>query len=433
MNLEKLYYTIEKNKPSMLETLKELIAIKSISTITSDSIYPYGKPCAEALELMLGSAKNIGFHVTNYEYHVGTADFDNSLGKPELGILCHLDVVPASPENWSQDPFEMKISNECIYGRGAIDNKGPAVAALYAMKAIKESDIKLKKNVRFLFGCDEENGSSDIVYYLTKDKMPPMVFTPDGSYPIINIEKGMIRFKFSKKSDGTISYMNAGTVPNAVPSTAKAVFADDHCEYYKGIEAHASTPDLGDNAITGLMNIIAKNNDSCTDAKAIAKLFPHGSTNGEGLGINCQDEESGQLTCVLSMMSIENGIVTCTGDIRYPANTTKENIIENITKKLAEYGFETEILIASDVHKTSANSEFVQTLLSVYEEETGEKGSCIAIGGGTYVHDIDGGVAFGAEMPNYQYNMHGCNEHYPIEHMMSTVRMIASAIVRICG
>lgn len=433
MNLEKLYYTIEKNKPSMLETLKELIAIKSISTITSDSIYPYGKPCAEALELMLGSAKNIDFHVTNYEYHVGTADFDNSLGKPELGILCHLDVVPASPENWSQDPFEMKISNECIYGRGAIDNKGPAVAALYAMKAIKESDIKLKKNVRFLFGCDEENGSSDIVYYLTKDKMPPMVFTPDGSYPIINIEKGMIRFKFSKKSDGTISYMNAGTVPNAVPSTAKAVFADDHCEYYKGIEAHASTPDLGDNAITGLMNIIAKNNDSCTDAKAIAKLFPHGSTNGEGIGINCQDEESGQLTCVLSMMSIENGIVTCTGDIRYPANTTKENIIENITKKLAEYGFETEILIASDVHKTSANSEFVQTLLSVYEEEIGEKGSCIAIGGGTYVHDIDGGVAFGAEMPNYQYNMHGCNEHYPIEHMMSTVRMIASAIVRICG
>lgn len=432
MNSEKLNAIIEKNKPRMLETLSSLIAVKSIAENKPDGIYPYGKPCAKALELMLGAAENMGFETKNYEYHVGTADWNSSLGKPQLGILCHLDVVPASPENWSTDPFKMDIRDGCIYGRGAIDNKGPAVAVLYAMNAIKEADIVLKKNVRFLFGCDEENGSSDIEYYLTKDKMPPMVFTPDGSYPVIHIEKGMLRFRFTKKYDGCISSMEAGTVPNAVPAYAEAVLKNGSLEFYTGLAAHASTPELGDNAITGLLTFISERN-KCEDAIALSTLFPHGYTGGEGLGIAANDKESGRLTCVLSMMSVENDIMTCTADVRYPVCTTKEELLEKIGQKLSEYGFEMEILIASDPHKTPADSPFVQTLLSVYEEETGKKGNCIAIGGGTYVHDIEGGVAFGAEMPDYQYNMHGHDEHYPIDHLMAATRMIAAAIIKICG
>ncbi len=435
MNSQKLNDIIEKNKPRMLETLSELIAVKSVAENKSGGIYPYGKPCAEALEIMLKAAENMGFATKNYEYHAGVADWDNSLGKPQLGVLCHLDVVPASPENWSSDPFKMVIRNGCIYGRGSIDNKGPAVAVLYAMNAIKEAGIVLKKNVRFLFGCDEENGSSDIEYYLTKDKMPPMVFTPDGSYPVIHIEKGMLRFRFTKKYNGCISSMNAGTVPNAVPAYAEAVLKDSSMECYAGIAAHASTPDLGDNAITGLLSVLAERQkcEDCEDAVALSKLFPHGYTGGEGLEITAEDNESGKLTCVLSMMSVENGVITCTADVRYPVCTSKQKLLEKIKQKLSECGFETEVLIASEPHKTPADSPFVQTLLSVYEEETGEKGECIAIGGGTYVHDIEGGVAFGAEMPDYQYNMHGHDEHYPIEHLMAATRMIAAAIVKICG
>lgn len=432
MNFEKLNNIIEKNKSSMLDTLSNLISIQSIAKEKPDGIYPYGKPCAKALEFMLDAASRSGFETKNYEYHVGTADWNSMIGKPELGILCHLDVVPASTENWSSDPFKMDIREGNIYGRGAIDNKGPAIAVLYAMKAIKEAGIVLKKNVRFLFGCDEENGSSDIEYYLTKDKMPPMVFTPDGSYPVIHIEKGMIRFKFTKNYNGFISYMNAGTVPNAVPDYAEAILKNNDRKCYNGIAAHASTPDLGDNAVTGLLKILAELKEF-DDEKALSMLFPHGCTNGDGLGIAVNDEESGSLTCTLSMMSVENGIMTCTADVRYPVCSSKKNLLEKINQKLSECGFKTEVLIASDPHKTPADSPFVKTLLSVYENETGKKGKCIAIGGGTYVHDIEGGVAFGAEMPDYQYNMHGHDEHYPIDHLMAATRMTAAAIVRICG
>lgn len=431
MNDKRLNEIIENSIPLMIETLRSLISIESIAEHKAESRYPYGAECAKALDLMLQTAQELGFDVKNYDYHAGTADWDKSLGEPELGILCHLDVVPATSENWSCHPFTMVVRDGCIYGRGAIDNKGPAVAVLYAMNAIKNAGISLKKNVRFFFGCDEESGSSDIDYYLTKDKMPPMVFTPDGSYPVIHIEKGMIRFRFSKKAQTEVVSMNAGTAPNAVPANAKAYLSNGRYELYNGEAAHASTPETGDNAITGLMKMLSEK-EGYSVAKDLSELFPHGCTGGEGLGIACEDEESGRLTCVLSMMSVKQGVITCTADIRYPLCTTKEHITEKIKERLAEYGFDMEILLETDSHKTAADSEFVQTLLSVYEDETGEKGKCIAIGGGTYVHNIQGGVAFGAEMPGFDYRMHGDDEYVPIEHLMSATRMIANAIVRIC-
>lgn len=431
MNDNKLYKMIENSRPLMMETLRSLISVESVAEQNTNSIYPYGDNCAKALNIMMQTAEELGFDVNNYDYHAATADWDNNLGNPVLGIFCHLDVVPATPENWSCHPFTMVIKNGCIYGRGAIDNKGPAVAVMYAMNAIKKTGIKLKKNMRFFFGCNEESGGSDVEYYRSKEKLPPMVFTPDGSYPIIHIEKGMMRFTFSKTIETEVVSMNAGTAANAVPATAKAYLSNGRYEVYNGEAAHASTPETGDNAITGLMKMLAEK-EGYAVAKILSELFPHRCTGGEGLGIACEDEESGRLTCVLSMINIRKGVITGTVDIRYPLCTTKEQLTNKIKERLSEFGFDMNILLATDPHKTPENSEFVQTLLSVYEDETGQKGSCIAIGGGTYVHDIQGGVAFGAEMPGYDYRMHGDDEHIPIEHLMATTRMIADAIVRIC-
>lgn len=432
MVLSKVNEIIEKNKVAMLETLSKLIAVPSVAEHGSEGEYPYGRNCADALDIMLSTAEKMGFAVRNYEYHAGTADWSESMSEPELGILSHLDVVPAISENWTSDPFTMKIHDGNIYGRGAIDNKGPAAAALYALYSIKEAGVVLNKNVRLLFGCDEESGSSDIEYYLTQDKMPSMVFTPDGSYPIINIEKGMIRFSFAKNTSDPVDSMNAGTVPNAVPAEAKAVLSDGSCMEYTGLAAHASTPEAGENAITGLLALLAEK-EGYGDCAALSQLFPHGCTGGEGFGIEASDEESGRLTCVLSMMKAEKGKLTCTVDIRYPVCCTKEKILGKIRTLFGRYGFEMNVLIANDPHKVPEDSHFVRTLMSVYEEETGEKGRCTAIGGGTYVHDIEGGVAFGAEMPGYDYHMHGDDEYYPVEHLMMTTRMIAAAIIKLCG
>ncbi len=441
---------IEENKSEMLETLRKLIAFPSVATHIPGDTYPYGEPCAKALDLVLDTAKNMGFAVRNYEYRAGAADWSADMEAPELGILSHLDVVPVMPENWTSDPFTMLERDGCLYGRGTIDNKGPAVAALYAMNAIRKAGIPLKKNVRLLFGCDEENGGSDIVYYLTKDKMPPMVFTPDGNYPVIHIEKGMIRLTFSKKTSDPILSMEAGTAPNAVPAAAEAIlpcgsivsYENTHLSVtensegchaaYTGLAAHASTPEAGDNAITGLITALAAN-EAYADCKALTELFPHGCTDGQGLGIAHKDEKSGSLTCICSMMTIKDGELTGTVDIRYPVSLTKEELLETMKARFAQYGFTMNVLLMNDPHCVPEESDFVQTLLSVYEEETGDKGYCIAIGGGTYVHEIEGGVAFGAEMPGWDYHMHGDDEFFPIDQLMMTTRMIAAAIVKLCA
>ncbi|MBQ8687256.1 MAG: Sapep family Mn(2+)-dependent dipeptidase [Ruminococcus sp.] len=428
----KVNQIIEENKAEMLETLRKLIAFPSVATHIPGDNPPYGAACAKALDLVLETAENMGFAVRNYEYRAGAADWSADMDAPELGILSHLDVVPVMAENWTSDPFTMVERDGCLYGRGTIDNKGPAVAALYAMHAIRKAGIPLKKNVRLLFGCDEENGGSDIVYYLTQDKMPPMVFTPDGNYPVIHIEKGMIRLTFTKKTSDPILSMEAGTAPNAVPAAAEATLCSGEKASFTGLAAHASTPESGNNAITGLLTALSED-AAFADCKAITELFPHGCTGGEGLGIAHEDEKSGRLTCICSMMHIQDGEITGTVDIRYPVSVTKEALLEKLEARFAQFGFTMNPLLMNDPHCVPEESDFVQTLLSVYEEETGDKGYCIAIGGGTYVHEIEGGVAFGAELPGWDYHMHGDDEFFPIDQLMMTTRMIAAAILKLCG
>lgn len=422
---------IHANRDTMLKTLSELIAIPSVAVPQPQgSDFPYGKPCADALHYMLQELQQLGMICKNYDCHMGAADWDPSLPS-HLGILCHLDVVPAVASNWNSDPFTAEIRNNRIYGRGAIDDKGPAVAVLYALRAIREAGIPLRKNIRFLLGCNEENGSTDLEYYLRKDTMPPHVFTPDGNYPLIHLEKGMLRLIFSKATSDQIELFEAGTAPNAVPADASAVLENGQKQTYSGAAAHASTPESGDNAITGLLAQLTQQGDF-PDCTALSRLFPHGCTDGSGLGIACADEESGSLTCVCSMLQFQHGQIHGCVDIRYPISVTKEAVLQKVQDAFSAYGFQCEAQIQSDPHHTPKDTPLVQDLLAVYEEQTGQPGTCIAIGGGTYVHDIPGGVAFGMEYPGWDYHMHGDNEFLPIDQLVQNTEMMAAAILRIC-
>ena len=437
---------IHAHQSEAVETLSKLIGFPSVATPQPQDGFPYGKTAADALDFMLEQLSALGMTCTNYDYHMGAADWDSTL-PPHLGILCHLDVVPAVPENWTSDPFTAEIRNGSIYGRGAIDDKGPAVAVLYALRAIKAAGIPLRKNVRFLLGCNEENGSTDLAYYLAHAAMPPQVFTPDGSYPIIHLEKGMLRLRFTKQTADPIASFSAGTAPNAVPADASVSLSAPFCGTkeqgsqitrsgdklaYKGIAAHVSTPESGDNAITGLLTYLSSDS-AFADCKALAQLFPHGCTDGNGLGIACADTESGALTCICSMLHAEHGMLTGCVDIRFPISTTKEAVLEQVQAAFEAKGFQCEALIQSDPHHTPKDTPFVQDLLAVYEEQTGTRGECIAIGGGTYVHDIAGGVAFGMEYPDWDYHMHGDDEFLPLEQLGENTCMMAAAILRICG
>jgi succinyl-diaminopimelate desuccinylase len=189
---------IENHFSEMVRDLAKLVAIPSVKGEPQEGM-PFGEGPAAALDCMLNLAKQYGFYTKNHEGYVGTIDLNPEL-PTTLGILCHLDVVPAGKKDWKSDPFSLFISAGKMYGRGVIDNKGPAIAVLYAMRAIKESGLSITQNVRFIVGTDEESGSSDIAYYKNKEALPPRVFTPDAEYPVINIEKGRIRGEFSTYS-----------------------------------------------------------------------------------------------------------------------------------------------------------------------------------------------------------------------------------------
>ncbi|MDO5560304.1 MAG: Sapep family Mn(2+)-dependent dipeptidase [Oscillospiraceae bacterium] len=452
---------VDKNFEKSIEFLSDIISVRSIGDDPCDG-KPYGENCALVLEKFLQKADSEGFITRNIDNYAGSIEFND---KPvKLAVLCHLDVVPVNEEDWTHKPFCAEVDGDRIYGRGAIDNKGPAAAVLYALKAIKESGTELTHNVRLIVGCDEERGSSDMEYYMSHEKMPELVFTPDGDYPVINIEKGMLRTEFTKNADlFPISGISGGVVVNAVPPQAKAVikglFSDkikslpeserisvseaqgNTIVTYTGTAAHASTPQLGDNAITGLLDFLCKSGctavlgmseQSADTLKFLHEHFVHSETDGKSLGIKASDEKSGALTEVLSIISYKDNIINCKMDIRYPLCTTKESIKEKLLSLFESGGFEMSVPFENDPHYVDENSEFIKTLLRVYHEQTGNDAYCKAIGGGTYVHDIPGGVAFGAEFPGDVNNMHGNDESITLESLKLNTKIIANAIYEIC-
>ena len=423
---------LESHKDEMLGLLSELVAIPSVQGEALE-VKPFGEEPARALAFMLEKCREYGFAVENVDNYAGSADF--GAPEPELAILSHLDVVPAG-SGWSSDPFTLTADGDKLIGRGAIDDKGPAVAALFALRAVRELGIPLKKGVRLIFGTNEENGSADLAYYRSKRELPPMVFTPDGEYPVINAEKGMLRVYFSAPFNNGAIYDEGGVI-NAVPQLCSYDVrleenGDVSLNYgkIKGVSAHASTPEKGENAITKFLTF---NNYGVPMLKKLAELFPHGEFNGKSCGLGFSDPISGEMTCVLSILYTKEGRLHGGIDIRFPLDRKKAEISDIICGKLREAGFDIDSCEGVEPHCTDENSTFVQALLKTYERVTGEKGHCIAIGGGTYVHEIEGGVAFGAEFPGKDYHMHSPDEFITVGELLKNAELMAEAIIEICG
>lgn len=447
---------------SAVKLLSELISFKSVMGAPEEGM-PYGKDCAECLDFAAKVLSADGFKVRNFDNHAITADFGE--GEAKLGILCHLDVVPTEGQEWSSDPFKADVRDGRVYGRGAIDDKGPAAAVITAMRMIRDSGIKLSENFRLILGSNEENGSEDMEYYTSKESFPPMLFTPDGSFPVINIEKGMIRLGITGKYETvgrTLVSLSGGSVANAVPERAMAVVsgfeqgdieklcgkyqpegvlfsvekADNNtiCIKSKGRGAHASTPEQGKNALTALIKLLSEmsfDGDISKKLGAMARLYPYGDSEGKGIGVSCRDELSGGLTLVLSLADCKNGALSFMTDCRFPVCKTSADIISVMTEKLSAAGLSGNTALSSEPHHADENSDMIKTLLSVYKDCTGKEGKCIAIGGGTYVHDTENGVAFGAEWSD-ENNMHGADEFIGIDELTRDIEIYCEAILRLC-
>lgn len=457
---------IEAHRQEMIDDICLLCRINS-----EKSAYqvgrPYGEGPSRALTLALSMAEKYGFSINNYDNYVGTADLNDK--EKQLDILAHLDIVPAG-EGWTvTEPFEPVEKDGKLYGRGTADDKGPAVAALYAMRAIKELGIPVSKNVRLILGTDEECGSSDIEHYYDVEEEAPMTFSPDGAFPVVNIEKGGLAGHFTAEFGPSealpkIHSIHAGTKVNVVPGKAFAVIEgldDDlvretggQVEAETGVSfeiqgknntleltavgegAHASRPSEGKNALTALLVLLDRLPFAdCGQIRAIhslTELFPYSDTSGKALGIAMEDELSGDLTLAFDLLEVTPDSLEATFDSRCPICSNEKNVLEPVKKKLAEHGFTLTNESMNPPHHVDGNSDFVKTLLNAYERYTGRKGGCESMGGGTYVHTLKNGVAFGAAMPETDNRMHGADEFAVIDELLVSAKIFAQVIADLC-
>ena len=409
----------------ILADLGEIIAINSIADENS-AVRPFGEGSAKALAWGEEKLKALGMTTRNFDNYAVRGDYCDG-EEPVLGVLAHLDTVPVS-SNWSYPPFELTNKDGVLYGRGTIDDKGPATAVLWAVKAIRDMGLPMK-NFRVIFGGNEENGCTDMEYYEKCESFPPMVFTPDGSFPVLNCEKGLVHMTFSAPfEDGEITSIKAGMALNAIPDHC-IVCAGGEEVRYSGKSAHGSRPENGDNAVTKFLSGYEGDN---TLLLGLKKLFPHGEFDGTACGMGFEDSISGRMTCALTLLNTDSGRLCGGIDIRFPIDRSYAEISGIIKDAVTGIGFTVDNCEGMEPHYVDENSDFVQALLRVYERVKGEKGCCIAEGGITYVHNTPGAVAFGAEFPWESNNMHGDDEHISLETFKLNLNMYANAIVELC-
>ena len=456
---------IDAHLDEYIEDLKNFVSINSVQG-SYEQGKPFGDGPFDALNFAIDLAAKYGFAINNYQGYVGTADLDPSLPR-SLDMLAHCDVVPAG-EGWTvTEPFKPVVKDGRIYGRGTSDDKGPLLCAMYAMRAIKECGVPLKKGVRLIMGSDEETGSTDIAKYYAVEPEAEMTFSPDAEFPLINIEKGQFRAEIAKTFEESAALprlvsLEAGVALNAVPQKAvirlegfDMTLAEEpmnlvskecgvSCEQtgvqeitITGVSAHASTPELGKNAGLAAMMLVSKLPLApCEQLDVIGKilkLFPYGVTDGQGLGIKMCDEESHDLTCTLDLYHVTTKEVSVQFDSRTPVMATKENCEDVAAANVSALGLDFISKGMVPPHRVPGDSPFVKTLLNAYETVTGLKGEAVAIGGGTYVHELKNGVAFGAVMPGIDTRMHGADEFFELDNIVTATKVYAEAIIELCS
>ena len=460
------YFDDPARRQQLVEMISRLVRIRSVREEAQPGM-PFGPGPAAALAEGLKLAEELGFAAKNYDNYVGAVDFNDQ--ETQLHILCHLDVVGEGTGWTVTEPYEPVEVDGMLYGRGTDDDKGPVAAVLLAMQAVKDLGVPLKKNVRLLMGTDEESGSEDIAYYYSKEPYAPCTFSPDGEFPVINLEKGSYKPVFTKtwaaeSATPRVKELHGGFRINVLPPEAQCVVAElsaqaarPYCDkaaaetgvtyeltergddlhiLCKGKGAHASTPEEGVNAITGLIHLLCAlplaKVGSTAALHALNALFPHGDSAGKALGIAQADQMSGPLTLAFSLLELNDTGLSGQFDSRVPVCANEDNCKAVAEAAFAKFGFAAEGGMQAP-HYTPADTPLVTTLLKCYEQYSGRKGECLAIGGGTYVHDIPGGVAFGCAMPGFNGNMHGPDEHTCIADQLTAAKIFAQAIIDLCG
>lgn len=440
----------------MIDTLARWIRVPSVRADRSADNAPFGAQVRRALDVAMADIARLGMNPRDVDGYCCDAEIGE--GDEVVAVLAHLDVVPEG-DGWHHDPYGAEIVDGRLIGRGTSDDKGPGVAALFAMKAVLDAGIPLRRRCRLILGCDEECGMQDLEYYEKKIGLPEMGFSPDANFPLINTEKGIMQMKLDAPvADARLLEIVCGTRPNVVPGAATALLAgdwreaaaaafdveDEECQIETGLEgentrlivtgvpAHASTPEKGKNAAKMLLAVLCALGIGGAPVALLHEAAGEGDA-GVHLGIAGSDAVSGPLTINLGLLSLAKGVLSVTFDCRYPVFFDDRTISATVQKRLAPAGFVMEPGHASHPHHVPESSELVVKLMDVYNGITGESARPFAIGGGTYARHLKEGVAYGMLFPGDLELEHQANESIDLVNFAKAARIYAYAIVALCA
>ena len=411
-----------------IESLKQLCSIESVAGVDIGENAPYGKGSAEALDFMLSLCESFGFRTKCCADHrCGWAEIGE--GEEIVGILGHLDVVPAGT-GWDYPAYGLTEDGDRIYGRGVVDDKGPTMACVYAMKDLLDSGVKLDRRVRIVFGQSEETGVwDDMEYYKANEEPITFGFTPDADFPAIYGEKRILCFDL-KLSDADGLVINGGSASNMVADRCSAsVTRDGTVTEWEtsGRAAHASTPEDGVNAISALMEklgeVIPAHPFVSFYRKYIGLAF-----NGENMGCALADEQSGALTMNVGMVRTDDSGITLTVDVREPVTFSDRAVLDPVEAAAAEYGLRVVVTENTPAVYMDKNGPVITKLLEVYRAETGDLSEPTVIGGGTYARAMDNIVAFGPMQPGRELTEHQKNEYILKEDLLLVRKIYRNAI-----
>ncbi len=417
-----------------LDDLKTLVEIPSVRNLSSaENNAPFGKEIRRAFDKFIEIAQREGFQVHDEKGYAVSAQIGE--GEDYIAVLGHLDVVEAGDYDlWDQDPFTMTEKEGILYGRGVNDDKGPLLAALYAVSRIKEENLKLRYPIRIIAGGAEETTWECMKEYFKHHKQPIYGFSPDGNFPIVNGEKGILQVRFSLPRDKGIE-VKSKTRLNYVCDDLEIILSDKsaisfidkaseirHDEdgihvSYKGVRSLSRNPQRGKNALfTFTKEFINHVQDYPSLNKMVQMIYDQFLDDfyGEKSGLYHIDDEMGTgSVCLMSMNTNEEEIELCV-DVRYVKSTNEKELLNKLQSIADQYGCKLDILNHKRLLYVSEDSDLIKSLKTAYRRVMNEDAEVFTKGGASYARVLDNGVAFGATFPGEDPKPHMPNECMPI-------------------